>query len=136
MYTVIGLGGVGCRVAKCFDRYDQYNVVCVDDEAIDWKDKIVVKKQQTPEAYEESFKTVPKRIKDNIKDNVIFILSGSSMVSAVALKFLYQIRDKSITILCIRPEPDLLDSTESMQERRCSLSCRSMLGLGFLRIFT
>ena len=80
MYTVIGLGGVGCRVAKCFDHYSQYNVVCVDDESIDWKDKIVVKKQQTPEMYEESFKTIPKRIKDKIREDVILVLSGSSMV--------------------------------------------------------
>ena len=117
MYSVIGLGGVGCRVAKCFDKYPQYNVICVDDEPMEWKDKLVVKKQQTPEIYEEKFRTVPKRIKEKIKEDVIFVLSGSSMISAIALKFLYQIREKNITILCIRPESDLLDDTESMQER-------------------
>ncbi len=117
MYSVIGLGGVGCRIAKCFDTYEQYNVICVDDEQTDWKDKIVVKKQQTPEAYEENFKTIPKRIKDKIEDDVIFVLSGSSLVSSIALKFLYQIRSKNITILCVRPESDLLDETGTKQER-------------------
>ena len=117
MYTVIGLGGVGCRVAKCFDQYPQYDVVCVDDEPIDWKDKIVVKKQNSPEEYEENFKTIPKRIKDKIKEDVIFVLSGSSLVASIALKFLYQIRSKNVTVLCVRPESDLLDQTESMHER-------------------
>jgi hypothetical protein len=117
MYTVIGLGGVGCRVAKCFDQYPQYDVVCVDDEPMDWKDKIVVRKQNSPEEYEENFKTIPKRIKDKIKEDVIFVLSGSSLVSSIALKFLYQIRSKSVTVLCVRPESDLLDQTESMHER-------------------
>jgi len=117
MYTVIGLGGVGCKVAQCFENYSQYNVVCVDDEPMDFKDKLVVKKQSSPEQYEESFKTIPKRIKDKIKQDVIFVLSGSSLVSSIALKFLHQIRDKTITVVCVRPEQDLLDETEAMHEK-------------------
>ena len=117
MYTVIGLGGVGCRVAMQFDRYSQYNVICVDDSPVEWKDKLVVKKKETPEEYEESFKTIPKRLKDKIKDKVIFVLSGSSFVSSIALKFLYQIRDKEITVVCVRPELDLLDEKQLMHER-------------------
>lgn len=117
MYTVVGLGGVGCRVAKCFDQYSQYNVICVDDETVDWKDKIVIKRQQSAEAYEEAFKTVPKRIKDKIKEDVILVVSGASLVSSIALKFLYQIRDRNITILCVRPETDLLDSTKIRHEK-------------------
>ena len=117
MYTIIGLGGVGCRIAKCFENYSQYNIICVDDEQSDWKDKILIKKQQTPEAYEENFKTIPKRIKDKIKENVIFVLSGSSAVSSIALRFLYQLRDRNISILYTRPELDLLDETETKQEK-------------------
>ena len=101
MYTVIGMGGVGCRVAQCFENYSQYNIICVDDDPMDFKDKLVIKKQSTPEQYEENFKTIPKRIKDKIKQDVIFVLSGSSTVSSIALKFLHQIRDRNITIICI-----------------------------------
>ena len=117
MFTVIGLGGVGCRIAKEFDQYPQYNIVCVDDEKMDHKDSLVVKKQQSPEQYEESFKTIPKRIKDKIGQNVILVLNGSSLVSSIVLKFMYQIRDRNITILCVRPELELLDETRSMHER-------------------
>lgn len=117
MYTVIGLGGVGCKVARCFSSYSQYNVICVDNEQMDWKDKMVIKIQPTPEAYEENFKTIPKKIKDDIKEDVIFVLSGCSTISSIALRFLYQIRDKKISVLYVRPELDLLDEKQSLQER-------------------
>ena len=117
MYSVIGLCTVGCNVAKCFDEYPQYEVFCVDDQAMDWKNKLVIKKQQNPEAYEENFKAIPKSIKDKIKANIIVVLSGSSFVSSIVLKFLYQLRDKNISIICIRPELDLLTDTKIMHEK-------------------
>jgi len=117
MYTVVGLGGVGCKVAKRFDSYPQYNIICIDDEKTGWTDQLVVKKQQTPEGYEESFKTIPKRIKDKIKDDVILVLSGSSMVSSIALRLLHQVRDRQVSILYVRPELDLLDEKQTMQEK-------------------
>lgn len=117
MYTVIGLGGVGCKVAKCFAQYTQYNVLCIDDEATGHKDEVVVDKQRTPEEYEDNFKNLTKAKKDKIKDNVIFVLSGASMVSSIALRLLHQIKTKNITILCVRPESELMDSTEAAQEK-------------------
>ena len=117
MYTVIGLGGVGCKVAKCFADYPQYNVVCIDDESSNWKDQVIVEKQQTPELYEENFKPIPKAVKDKIKDNVVFVLSGSSTVSSISLRVLESIKTKNITVLYVQPEMDLLDATAAMQER-------------------
>ena len=117
MYTVIGIGGVGCKVAKCFSAYGQYSILCVDDAPTGWKEQVLVPKQRRPEDYEESFKGLPKAKKDKIKDNVIVVLSGASLVSSISLRLLYQLRDKSITVLCIRPEKDLMDVTKSAQER-------------------
>ena len=117
MYTVIGIGGVGCKVAKCFSAYGQYSILCVDDAPTGWKEQVLVPKQRRPEDYEESFKGLPKAKKDKIKDNVIVVLSGASLVSSISLRMLYQLRDKSITVLCIRPEKDLMDVTKSAQER-------------------
>lgn len=117
MYTVIGLGGVGCKVAKCFAQYTQYNVLCIDDEATGHEDEVIVDKQRTPEEYEQNFKNLTKAKKDKIKDNVIFVLSGASMVSSIALRLLEQVKDKNITILYIRPEKDLMDTTEAAQEK-------------------
>lgn len=117
MYTVVGLGGVGCRVAKCFEQYPQYNILCVDDETTGHKDQVVVTKCRTPEEYEENFKVLTKAKKDKIKDNVVFVLSGVSMVASIALRFLHQIRTKNVTILYIRPEIELMDAIETAQEK-------------------
>jgi len=117
MYTVIGLGGVGCKVAKCFSAYGQYNILCVDDAPTGWKDQVLVPKQKRSEDYEESFKGLSKAKKDKIKDNVVVVLSGASLVSSISLRLLHQLRDKTITVLCIRPEKDLMDVTKSAQER-------------------
>ena len=117
MYTVIGLGGVGCKVAKCFSNYPQYNIVCIDNESSDWSDQMVVKKQPKLEMYEENFKTLTKKVKDKIKDDIIFVLSGSSDVSSIALRVLQQLKSKNITILYVRPELDLLDERSALQER-------------------
>jgi hypothetical protein len=117
MYTVIGVGGVGCKVAKCFSAYEQYNILCVDDDPTGWKDQVLVPKQKRPEDYEESFKGLTKAKKDKIKDNVVVVLSGASIVSSISLRLLHQLRDKSITVLCIRPEKDLMDVTKSAQEK-------------------
>jgi 3-hydroxyacyl-CoA dehydrogenase len=48
--NVIGLGGVGGRIAKQFEQYPQYNVVSVDHEQ-QTETTILVKKQTDPEAY-------------------------------------------------------------------------------------
>ncbi len=96
MYTVIGFGGVGCRVAKGFSAYSQYNVICIDDQDSECKDQIIVPKQDQPEEYEESFGALPRRIKTKIKDDVIVVVSGTSLITSAILKMLYQIRKKNI----------------------------------------
>jgi len=117
VYSVIGIGGVGCRIAKCFSEYPQYNVICVDDQSSGIKDQIIVPKQKTPEEYEESFKNLTKAKKDKIKDNVVVVLCGASLVSSIALRLLYQIRNKNITVICVRPEQDLMGETKQSQEK-------------------
>tara|TARA_B100000963_G_scaffold360512_1_gene391672 strand:- start:1126 stop:1965 length:840 start_codon:yes stop_codon:yes gene_type:complete len=117
MYTVIGLGGVGCRVAKSFSKYPQYNVVCIDDQKTDWYCELVLQKQEKPEDYEESVSTIPNRIKEKVKDKVIVVVSGSSMVSSSILQLLYQVKDKSITILYVQTEIELLTEIKKKHER-------------------
>ena len=117
MYTVIGLGGVACRVAKNFAEYPQYNVVCVDDQDSDWKHQCKIKPQQRVEDYESNFKGLPQAIKKQIKDDVIFVVCGSSRVASLSLRLLEQVKNKNISIIYIRPETDLLDNSELMQER-------------------
>ena len=117
MYTIIGIGGVGTRIAKNFEKFPQYNIVCLDDEDTGQKHQIVLKKEKTPELYEESFKKIPASVKKVIKDKVVCVVSGASLVSSVVLKFLYELRDREIKIIYIKPESDLLAETKRKQEK-------------------
>ncbi len=117
MFTVIGLGGVGCRIGKVFSQYPQYSVVCIDTQDSDWKDQVVLEKRNSLEDYENNYKPLPQRIKKKIKEDVIFVLSGSSDVASASLRLLQQISDKNIHIIYIRPELDLLDEKTAQQEK-------------------
>lgn len=117
MYTVIGLGGIGCRVATEFLKYSQYNVLCIDDASTGHCDELLVPASEKPEEYEENFPTIPKKTLAKIKEDVIVVLSGSSYVCAGALRMLYQIKDRNITIIYVQPELDLLEERKSKQER-------------------
>lgn len=117
MYTVIGIGGVGCRVAQGFSQHPQYDVLCIDDEPTGWRDELVLNKSKTPEEYENSFAGLSKTVLNNIKEDVIVVLTGASLVTAVSLRMLQQIKDKNITILYVRPERDLMDDIKSSQEK-------------------
>ena len=117
MYTVIGIGGIGVDVAKNFNNFPQYNLICVDDEKHNVADQHTITKQKKPELYEEAFKTLKPALKKKVKDKVICVLSGASAVSSISLKLLYGLRDKEISILYIKPEVDLLSDQKRMQDK-------------------
>ena len=117
MYTVVGLGGIGCKIAKRFEDYSQYNVLYIDDDSGWAKEQVTLKKRNSPEEYENNYSSMRKTFLDKIKEDVIVVLSGASLVSAVSLRLLYQIRGKSITILYIQPEVDLLEDVKKKQEK-------------------
>ena len=117
MYTVIGIGGIGVKVAKNFERFPQYNIVCLDDEDTGCQEQIVLKKCKTPELYETAFKGIPPSLKKKMGDKIICVVSGASLVSSVVLRLLYELKDKEIKIIYIKPESDLLGETKKLQER-------------------
>jgi len=117
MYTVIGVGGIGIEVAKNFSNFPQYNLIYVDDEKHNFTDQHTITKQKRPELYEDAFKALKPALKKKVKDKVICVLSGASAVSSIALKLLYGIREKDISILYIKPETALLSDKKRMQDK-------------------
>ena len=49
--NVVGLGGAGCKIAKCFEAYEQYSIVYIDHESYG-ETTVLVDKQDHPEKYE------------------------------------------------------------------------------------
>lgn len=117
MDSVIGIGGVGCRVAKKFEDYSQYNVYLVDDEEWEGKKTLVLPKQDSVEDYERRCPSV-KRFFTKLTDESLVVVSGASLISAATLAILEQIAPKTrLSVLYVQPEVDLLSETKQLCER-------------------
>ena len=118
MDTIIGLGKAGCAIADKFAQYPQYKILKIDSEGLDSKNKnnCVLTKQNSPEEYENVIRSM-KSFFNKTTDDVLFVLSGSGMISGASLQILKHLRDKKINILYIKPDLEFLGHTNIMQER-------------------
>ena len=114
--NIIGLGKAGCNIADMFAKYPQYNVYKID-VGIKGDNCFAVKKQKGPEEYEKntpSFKTFFK----GLKEESLLIIGGSGDISAMSLRIVEQIKEKSkIDILYIKPDTFMLNQTKMMHEK-------------------
>ena len=118
MDTIVGLGKAGCAIADKFAQYPQYKVFKIDSEGLDSKSKnnYVLTKQGSPEDYETSVRSMKTFFK-RITDDVLFILSGSGMISGSALQILKNLKDRNVNILYIKPDLEFLGHNNILQER-------------------
>jgi len=118
MDTVIGLGKAGCAIADKFAEYPQYKIFKIDSEGLDSKNKNchLLKKQSSPEDYEKATRSM-KTFFSKTTDDILFVLSGSGMISGASLQILKNLRGKNINILYIKPDLEFLGHTNVMQER-------------------
>ena len=118
MDTIVGLGKAGCAIADKFAEYPQYKIFKIDSEGLDSKNKNchLIKRQDTPEEYEKVIRSM-KTFFSKTTDDVLFILSGSGMISGASLQILKYLQDKKINILYIKPDLEFLGHTNIMQER-------------------
>lgn len=124
MDTIIGLGKAGCAIADKFAQYPQYKVFKIDSEGVDKSDKDVylLKKQNSPEKYEEHIPSLKTFFKHTTND-ILFILCGAGYVSAASLGIMQQLSHKNLNILYIKPDLEFLGEKNTLQERlvRCVL---------------
>ena len=118
MNTVIGLGKAGCAIADKFSQYPQYKVYKIDSEGINKEEKRakLLKRQETPEEYESSAPSL-KTFFRYVSDDILFVVSGSGMVSGATLRILKQISKKNISVLYIKPDLEFLGTANALQER-------------------
>ena len=118
MDTIVGLGKAGCAIADKFAQYPQYKIFKIDTEGLDSKNKnnYVLSKQSNPEDYETSVRSMKTFFK-RITDDVLFILSGSGMISGSALQILKNLKDRNVNILYIKPDLEFLGHNNILQER-------------------
>ena len=118
MDTVIGLGKAGCAIADKFAEYPQYKIFKIDSEGLDSKSKNchLLKKQSSPEDYEKAVRSM-KTFFSRTTDDILFVLSGSGMISGASLQILKNLRGKNINILYIKPDLEFLGHMNIKQER-------------------
>ena len=112
MDIIIGLGNVGYKIGKAFSQHPQYKVITIDHEE---NADIRVPKYEHPEKYEENFPMIANQLRD-VEGEMLFVISGASIISGAALRVLEQICNKgSVSILYIHPDVDTLSQTRRLQ---------------------
>ena len=112
MDILIGLGNAGYKLTKAFSKHPQYKTITIDHEE---GATIRVPKYDHPEQYEQNFPILGKELRD-VEGEILFIVSGASIISGAALRVLEQIHGKGpISILYIHPDVDTLSETRRLQ---------------------
>jgi hypothetical protein len=113
--NIVGLGNCGCSLAEEFEKYPQYNVLCIDAEPRQSKNFHLLPKKDTPEEYEGGCPNLTNFL--NCNGEVIFILGGSGHVSAASLRILEKIKHCRISILYIKSDQEFLSESARLQQR-------------------
>ena len=118
MDTIVGLGRAGCAIADKFSSYPQYKIFKIDSEGIEKKSKncYLLPRHGDPEEYEKSVRSMKTFFKGATQD-VLFVLSGSGLISGAALQILKSLQGRNINILYIKPDIEFLGHVNILQER-------------------
>jgi len=108
MISVIGLGNAASGIAAHFDDVPQYNAYKLNSNvARKTKRKLKLKTFDTPEEYEKNIPDVSEFLAD-VDECIQFIVMGGSYSSIYSLGILEQLKDKSVDIIYIKPDTELL----------------------------
>ena len=112
---IIGLGGTGCRMAKMFEEYPQYNIHYVDVDLVGDSSYSLLR-SSTMEAAEQNTPAFLNLV-EKIENEVIFICAGGGITSGSVLAMLEQIKHKEVTVVYIKPDVNFLNSRAKQRER-------------------
>lgn len=114
--NVIGIGGVGSRVARFFETYGQYKTFYVDHEA-HGSQTFMVPKKNHPEDYESQTYDWSDLIENLDEEPVFLFVSGGSYLSAITLSLAQNLLNKEVIIVYIKPDTSMLNATRQMNEK-------------------
>ena len=108
MISVIGLGNAASAIVEKFKDVPQYSVYTMNDKvARTSKYKFKLKAYKEPEHYEQNI-PVLKKFFSEISDRVQFFIVGGSYSSNYSLGILEQLKDKTVDVIYIKPDTELL----------------------------
>tara|TARA_Y100000310_G_scaffold341949_1_gene443034 strand:+ start:8769 stop:9611 length:843 start_codon:yes stop_codon:yes gene_type:complete len=110
---IVGLGKVGCNIAKAFSKFPQYETYGIDTT----KDAdITIGARNNHEEYDEHFPNLKKKFKFKNED-VCVILCGMGNISGGSLRLLEQLNTNHLTVLYVQPDLTLASEIQRKQER-------------------
>ena len=112
--NVLGLGKGGCAIADLFSQYPEYKTYKVD-VGLRGKNCFNVPICKTIEEYEE--KLPEFKLLSKLKGETMFVLCGGGNISGATLRLLEQIKHTQITILYVRPDPNLISAEIATKDR-------------------
>ena len=118
MDTIVGLGKAGCAIADKFSKYPQYKIFKIDSEGLDKDEKRshLLKRRSHPEQYEDDAPQL-KTFFRYTTDDILFVVSGSGVISGATLQVLKHLSKKKISVLYIKPDLEFLGKVNVYQER-------------------
>ena len=108
MISIVGLGNAASAIADCFAETPQYNVYKLNSNIKrNSKKNFKLKSFEHPEQYESNIPDLQKFFSE-IDDHVQFIIVGGSFSSNYSLGILEQLRHKSVDVIYVKPDTELL----------------------------
>ena len=133
--NVVGLGNAGCKIAKYFERYPQYNVFIIDEGLKKTSKSLGITKRATHEEYDKK-QIRMTRFVDQMPDTgeCLFIMAGSGNITGASLQVLKFLKRKfQVDVLYIKPDHELLGRTAYLQDRICYNVLQEYARSGVLR---
>tara|TARA_R100000808_G_C2155445_1_gene167957 strand:- start:4292 stop:5137 length:846 start_codon:yes stop_codon:yes gene_type:complete len=116
MINIIGLGKTGCSLADEFSKHGQYDIYRIGIDLPKNKRSRGMKKQKTPEAYEEKCPTMRHFFKE-LTGRSILLVNGGEPIAAATLRVLEHCRPWSTSVVYIQPDESSLNETLQASEK-------------------
>lgn len=116
MINVVGIGKFGCELASDFEKLKNYDVYKIDHDLEKSKRTRGVKKEKTPEKYEENCPGMSYFFK-GISGRSLLIVPGGETISAITLRVLEHMNNKKTTVLYVQPDFRNLNGPARLHER-------------------
>ena len=133
--NVVGLGNAGCKIAKYFEQYPQYNVFTIDEGLKKTSKTLGITKRASHEEYDKK-QIRMTRFVDQMPDTgeCLFIMAGSGNITGASLQVLKFLKRKfEVDVLYIKPDHELLGRTAFLQDKICYRVLQEYARSGVLR---
>jgi len=115
--NVVGLGDAGCNLAARFGEHEEYKIYKIDSSEYGGQlNYYQLKVRNSFKEYEENSQDLTEYFK-NVKEEVLFVAAGSGDTPGASLWVLEHLRKRTINVLYVRPDLELLSESARAKER-------------------